>query len=693
MALPEKKNPGDLIKSQEWNDTLDEIRTKVNRAGDMLEGSFSINGPLTIGNPQRNGSSGTAAPQSKLQVSGLAAIDEANGWANFGSNFYFDGDWKRIDNTKAGANLHMNGADGSGQEFRFARVQADGSNIRNIAVIGTTSSFIGEGNLGIGTPIPQARLNISEASGTVASPNTGTFILDHEDNGGASSIVLRSKVNRGSDYGFIQYQDAATPGGSGESARLVIGISNDPDDHLILQPAGNVGIGTPDPQAKLDVQGAIRAGTSDIYFTDPHHNHTGIGNTEGFAAIENAESHEALMILGRSTSSGRVVKVWDSLQVNGSLQVTGNITGDLTAPDGVLGFGAKVRQMINLWDTSYGIGIQNATQYYRSGTNFAWYVGGQHDDNELNAGGGTAAMVLHGGNLGIGTASPTGRLQIVGTTDFDSTTRLDITNGSNNYGRTNLILTGRFQDNNDAWNFGSSARNSIVFAQNAANASQNAGAVGTEQFSIQLEGNSNSLGFLTAQRGTTPALVIQQNGYIGLGTPSAGAPLDIRQPKAGWLQGIRLQEAGNDGNLTGRFFQIYYEGQGTIVFYHQTGNGQFMTDDGEWRHNSDLSLKEGVSKLQGMWNKVMQLRPVKFTWRGTGTEGIGFVAQDVELVFPELVSSITIDGKSIKGLPYAAFGVLAIAAIQEMANSYEKRLKTLEAQIGVLAGSARLVEE
>jgi hypothetical protein len=89
---------------------------------------------------------------------------------------------------------------------------------------------------------------------------------------------------------------------------------------------GSVGIGTYDPQGKLDVNGDIRAGNSNIYFTRTDHNHTGIGNTAGYAAIENAANYGPLMILGRAgTSRGRYVRLWDYLQVNGGMDVTGPV--------------------------------------------------------------------------------------------------------------------------------------------------------------------------------------------------------------------------------------------------------------------------------------------------------------------------------------------------------------------------------
>jgi hypothetical protein len=118
---------------------------------------------------------------------------------------------------------------------------------------------------------------------------------------------------------------------TGEATTLEIGTSSDNNDHIALIASGNVGIGTNEPQGKLDVRGDIRAGNSDIYFTKTDHNYTGIGNTAGFAAIENAVNYDALMIVGRAgTSKGRSVKLWDYLQVNGDLEVTGNIAGRVT---------------------------------------------------------------------------------------------------------------------------------------------------------------------------------------------------------------------------------------------------------------------------------------------------------------------------------------------------------------------------
>ena len=76
-------------------------------------------------------------------------------------------------------------------------------------------------------------------------------------------------------------------------------------------------------------------------------------------------------------------------------------TGGLRVSDGTSQFfGSSVRQMLNLWGTQYGIGVQDSTFYSRTGTFFAWYRGGTHSDGPLANGGGDTLMYLDpSGNL------------------------------------------------------------------------------------------------------------------------------------------------------------------------------------------------------------------------------------------------------------------------------------------------------
>lgn len=77
-----------------------------------------------------------------------------------------------------------------------------------------------------------------------------------------------------------------------------------------------------------------------------------------------------------------------------STAVTFNGNVDL-GTSAALSFGSQTRQMINLWSTSYGIGVQSSTTYFRSNSRFSWHRGGVHADGENTPGsGGTSAMTL-----------------------------------------------------------------------------------------------------------------------------------------------------------------------------------------------------------------------------------------------------------------------------------------------------------
>lgn len=334
-----------------------------------------------------------------------------------------------------------------------------------------------------------------------------------------------------------------------------------------------------------------------------------------------------------------------SLTITNSLTVTETITGkkDLTLTSGnanisgVVNFGAQVRQMLNLWNTDYGIGIQSGTQYFRTSKNFAWYKGGTHKDGELDAGGGSAQMVIQDGKVGIGTPKPA--------YDFDVKAK-SIKLGLEEYGGGMLILACNANDNK----------------------------IYLEAFSSTGQDSAAEL-LLTGRHATAvPSLRLVANAT----RISGGLTID------NGTSGLRL----TDNTVNGHYFDIRFENKNqTVVFYHQNGHGQYMRQDGKWALNSDQILKENILELQGVLNEVLKLRPVKFQWKSSQIDDIGFIAQEVEEIFPEFVSTTLspLDEKrELKGLPYTNFGVLAIAAIKEMKKLYDERLNELENKISAL---------
>jgi hypothetical protein len=86
---------------------------------------------------------------------------------------------------------------------------------------------------------------------------------------------------------------------------------------------------------------------------------------------------------------------------NANQTFSGNNT---IGPFGNLSFGFQTRQMLNLYGTTYGIGVQASSLYFRcdnsaSTDGFIWYKGGVHSDAYANAGGGGELMHLVDGGL------------------------------------------------------------------------------------------------------------------------------------------------------------------------------------------------------------------------------------------------------------------------------------------------------
>jgi hypothetical protein len=162
------------------------------------------------------------------------------------------------------------------------------------ATLGTqVLSWNSSGNVGIGTTAPNGKFDVY--ADNIMSATAGDITLEHPTSGGASSIIFPSRSNYGSDYGFITYYDEDTTyaywGTTTENSALVLGAQNDPMDAnsdvvalngaaadvigtidypstMVVNDAGNVGIGNTGPSYKLDVAGQIRSSSGGYVFPD-----------------------------------------------------------------------------------------------------------------------------------------------------------------------------------------------------------------------------------------------------------------------------------------------------------------------------------------------------------------------------------------------------------------------------------------
>jgi hypothetical protein len=104
---------------------------------------------------------------------------------------------------------------------------------------------------------------------------------------------------------------------------------------------------------------------------------------------------------------------------------------------------------------------------------------------------------------------------------------------------------------------------------------------------------------------------------------------------------------------------------------------------------SDVRLKRNIAGLDGALGRLLQLRGVTFDWNELAQQEssdepqIGFLAQDVETVFPQWVRS---NGDGYKHLAIRGFEALAVEALRELQAEIEQlreKIRALEGQLTV----------
>jgi len=92
-------------------------------------------------------------------------------------------------------------------------------------------------------------------------------------------------------------------------------------------------------------------------------------------------------------------------------------------------------------------------------------------------------------------------------------------------------------------------------------------------------------------------------------------------------------------------------------------------------YSSDERLKDNIAPLTNTAEKIQALQGVSFNWEKDGKESIGFIAQDVEKIFPSLVATNPTTG--MKSVQYAGI----IAPLVETVKEQQKQIDILKAEV------------
>jgi len=127
----------------------------------------------------------------------------------------------------------------------------------------------------------------------------------------------------------------------------------------------------------------------------------------------------------------------------------------------------------------------------------------------------------------------------------------------------------------------------------------------------------------------------------------------------------------NRSNVSGNCNVGYYaRAAGEHTFYTGSYTARFIINSSGGSNASDKKLKENIQNLSYGLDTVKSLKPRQFKWKDNQQQSIGFVAQEVESLIPEVVSEVSADIKAgtdekIKALNYANLTAVLTKAIQE----------------------------
>jgi hypothetical protein len=149
------------------------------------------------------------------------------------------------------------------------------------------------------------------------------------------------------------------------------------------------------------------------------------------------------------------------------------------------------------------------------------------------------------------------------------------------------------------------------------------------------------------------------------------ADLDIKQYFRGFVlvepSTFHNWEFNTTKNLTDPASDFY-------LYYNGAYRGNFFYVDGAWYSASDVRLKKEVRSIQTSLQKVLRLRTVQYhmkDYERSEHKIFGFLAQQVETLFPELVNRIKDKEMGYEGLgevytmSYNGLAPVIIASIQE----------------------------
>ena len=125
-------------------------------------------------------------------------------------------------------------------------------------------------------------------------------------------------------------------------------------------------------------------------------------------------------------------------------------------------------------------------------------------------------------------------------------------------------------------------------------------------------------------------------------------------------------------NQTSGVEQTFTVANSKLYFNPSTGT----LNSTDFNSLSDKNKKDNIESLVDAVNVINNIKPVSFTWKDNGNKAYGVIAQDVEEILPDIVST---NKEGVKSVSYTQIIPFLIQVIQEQ----HKEIQKIKAAVGL----------
>jgi len=180
-------------------------------------------------------------------------------------------------------------------------------------------------------------------------------------------------------------------------------------------------------------------------------------------------------------------------------------------------------------------------------------------------------------------------------------------------------------------------------------------------------------GYLEFNDGATNRMCIDSSGHVMIGSTSvpafgAGPPLFVKGDGNGISVGY--------GTSSTQYRIFYFNSGDATMYVHNGSNYASLSAAGAWTNASDVRLKKNIVDIKYGLADVVRMQPRSYQMNDVAGDFVGFVAQELQTVIPEVVSG---DPEKQLGVDYGSLVAVAFKAIQELKAINDTLVARIEA--------------